>query len=157
MFVVQLFFFFSSIPDIDSLLSEKEKRGGGKKEEKKIKRNEICDRVSFYIHIYIAVLQIRCKDYFFESEKFQLKSYYSAGTRVDLSGKMEWIDCNRDIFREAIRIRHVDLTLKKKKETTIKILPDSVSNIIVQSNTLWQFSTAHVFARLSSKRTRTRN
>lgn len=115
MFVVQLFFFFSSIPDIDSLLSEKEKRGGGKKEEKKIKRNEICDRVSFYIHIYIAVLQIRCKDYFFESEKFQLKSYYSAGTRVDLSGKMEWIDCNRDIFREAIRIRHVDLTLKKKK------------------------------------------
>lgn len=55
------FFFFSSIPDIDSLLSEKEKRGGGKKEEKKIKRNEICDRVSFYIHIYIAVLQIRCK------------------------------------------------------------------------------------------------
>lgn len=79
---------------------------------------------------------------------------------MDLFGKMEWIDCNRDIFREAIWIRHVDLTLKKKKEegeTTIKILPDSVSNIIVQSNTLWQFSTAHVFARLSSKRTRTRN
>lgn len=34
---------------------------------------------------------------------------------MDLSGKMEWIDCNRDIFREAIWIRHVDLTLKKKK------------------------------------------
>lgn len=36
--------------------------------------------VFIYIYIYIAVLQIRCKDYFFESEKFQLKSYYSAGT-----------------------------------------------------------------------------
>ena len=35
---------------------------------------------------------------------------------MDLFGKMEWIDCNRDIFREAIWIRHVDLTLKKKKK-----------------------------------------
>lgn len=59
---------------------------------------------------------------------------------------MEWINCNRDIFRKAIRIlasRRFNLKKKKKKrETTIEILPDSVSNVFVQSNTFatsWQF------------------
>lgn len=63
---------------------------------------------------------------------------------MDLSGRKEWINCNRDIFRKAIRIlasRRFSFEKKEEKRKekatiTIEIFPDSVSNIVVQSNTL---------------------